>query len=258
MTDVNPDSTIRRVAFLFAMEVEGRAFARHLDLVDQGRMDPDLPASWLTGRFVMEGGCPLDVAVGFAGSDEVAGCDRIGTNAATLASYLLCRQFKPDLLVNAGTCGGFHAQGAKVGDICVGSDAFLFHDRWVPLAEFEAFAVGRIPTLPVKALCQVLDARPGVVSTGDSFTTNEAEMAFFEREEVMAKEMEAAAVARLARDLKVPFVAIKGISDLVDHPEQQSSEMFRNNLLRVSEAVGERLVRLLEWLAKGHGISDMG
>lgn len=256
MRSDNSEPIIRRVAFLFAMEVEGRQFATRLGLVDQGRLDPDLPACWLSGESPGGEGDPLVLAAGFAGSDGVAGCDCIGTNAATLTAYLLCRRFKPDLLVNAGTCGGFHARGGKVGDIYLGSGAYLFHDRRIPLAEFAGYGLGRIPALPVRRLCEELDARPGVVSSGDSFTTNPEELALFDRENVIAKEMEAAAIARVARDLKVPFLSVKAVTDLVDHPDKQSAEMFEQNLHRVTEDLENRLNRFIAWLAHGRRIAD--
>ena len=249
---------VRRVAFLFAMEVEGRQFATRLGMVEQGRLDPDLPATWLSGESSGEGDDPLVLAAGFAGSDEVEGCDCIGTNAATLTAYLLCRRFKPDLLVNAGTCGGFHQRGAQVGDVYLGCGAYLFHDRQIPLAQFEGYGVGRIPALPAGTLCEVLDAKPGVVSSGDSFTSNSDEQAFFIQEEVVAKEMEAAAIARVARDLKVPFLTVKAVTDLVDHPDKQSADMFEQNLKSVTRDLGNRLVTLVDWLGKGQRIRDIG
>ena len=143
-----------------------------------------------------------------------------------------------------------------MGDIYLGSDSYLFHDRHIPLREFETYGRGRITALPSETLCAVLGARPGVVSTGDAFTTNAEELLFFEREMVVAKEMEAAAIARVARDLGVPFLAVKAVTDLVDHPEEQSSEMFQRNLRRVTQELAERLICLVEWLGDGRRIAD--
>ena len=241
-------SSIRRVAFLFAMSAEGTGFARRLGLEDHGNLDPSLPAHWLSGSIPGSGGGSLEVAVGFAGPDPEYGVDRIGTVPAALAAHLLIRRFEPDLLVNAGTCGGFKARGAGVGSIYLGSRAFLFHDHRIPLPGFDAFGIGRIEARYPAELLEVLDAEPGVVSTGDSFTPCAEELEFFEAEGVHAKEMEAAAIARLARDYGLPFLAVKAVTDMVDHPEPEH-EAFLRNLDRVSGALEERLVRLLGWLA---------
>lgn len=247
-TPSNPwPDPIRRVAFLFAMSAEGTGFARRLGLEDQGDLDPALPAHWLSGRVSGERGGFLEVAVGFAGTDPEHGVDRIGTIPATLAAHLLIRRFEPDLLVNAGTCGGFKARGARVGSTYLGSKAFLFHDHRVPLPGFDAFGVGRIEACYPEELLGVLDAEPGVVSTGDSFTPCAEELEFFETEGVHAKEMEAAGIARLARDHGLPFLAVKAVTDLVDHPEPEQ-EAFLRNLERVSSELCDRLVTFMDWV----------
>ena len=246
---------IHRVAFLFAMSAEGTGFARRLGLKDQGKLDPALPAHWLSGRIPGDQGGSLEVAVGFAGTDPEHGVDRIGTISAALAAHLLIRRFEPDLLVNAGTCGGFKGRGAGVGSIYLGSKDFLFHDHRVPLAGFDAFGVGRIQARYPEELLGVLDAQPGVVSTGDSFTPCEEELAFFEREGVHAKEMEAAGIARLARDHDLPFLAVKAVTDLVDQPEPEQ-EAFLRNLERVSGELSERLLGLVEWLLRRRATSQ--
>ena len=249
-SDPWPDS-IHRVAFLFAMSAEGTGFARRLGLEDQGDLDPALPAHWLAGSVSGPEGGSVEVAVGFAGTDPEHGVDRIGTVSAALAAHLLIRRFEPDLLVNAGTCGGFKDGGAEVGSIYLGSKAFLFHDHRVPLPGFDAFGVGRIPARYPEVLLKVLDAEPGVVSTGDSFTPSSEELEFFETEGVHAKEMEAAGIARLASDHGLPFLAVKAVTDLVDHPEPEH-EAFLRNLERVSEELADRLVRLLDWISRGN------
>ena len=166
---------------------------------------------------------------------------------ATLTAYSLLRRFQPDVLVNAGTCGGFQARGGRVGSLYLGTRAFLFHDRRIPLPGFDAFGVGRIPAGHPEALRELLEAEPGIVSTGDSFTPTEEELAFFEAEGVHAKEMEAAAVAGLAASLGVPFLAVKAVTDLIDHPEPEA-DAFLRNLERVSSMLQERLQRLLRSL----------
>jgi Phosphorylase superfamily len=40
--------------------------------------------------------------------------------------------FKPDLLISAGTAGGFTAQGGAIGDVYI-SKAVMHHDRRIPI-----------------------------------------------------------------------------------------------------------------------------
>ncbi|MDG1977016.1 MAG: hypothetical protein P8I44_00455 [Phycisphaerales bacterium] len=220
-----------------------------LGLELQEPLDPDLPAVWYRGS-VRRGDetaskQDLDIAIGFAGEDPIHRCDRIGTVPATLTAYLLCRRFKPDLLVNAGTCGGFQRAGASVGDIYVGGGDFLFHDRRIPLPKFEAFGIGRIPAIAVASgILAGLEVSLGVVSTGDSFSPTSEEEVLFAAENVACKEMEASGIAGLSRDLGIPFLAVKAITDLVDHPEPEA-EAFQRNLARVSGVLEERLAMLI-------------
>ena len=243
---------IRRVGFFFAMSAEGAGFAKSLGLEPQGVLEPGQSAHWYLGPFLGSeaggSGRPLEVAVAFAGTCETHGVDRIGTVPAALGAHALIRRFNPDLLVNAGTCGGFKARGAEVGSIYVGSKTFLFHDHHIPMPGFREFGVGRIPARRPESVLRILDAAAGVVSTGDSFTPTDAELAFFDEEGVHAKDMEAAAIARLAADLDLPFLAVKAVTDLVDDPEP-AHEAFERNLARVSGMLQTRLESLLHWLS---------
>ena len=246
---------VDRVAIYFAMRVEGMGLVERLGLELQEPLDPDLPAVWYRGsapgKRSGDRGGRLEVAIGFAGEDPIHGCDRIGTVPATLTAYLLCRRFKPDLLVNAGTCGGFQRAGASVGDIYVGGRDLLFHDRRIPLPEFKEFGVGRIPAALVESLMlRSLGASAGVVSTGDSFSPTSEEGAFFAAENVTCKEMEATAIAGLSRDLGIPFLAVKAVTDLVDHPEP-GHDAFQRNLQRVSLKLTERMSDFIYRMATG-------
>jgi Phosphorylase superfamily len=66
----------------------------------------------------------------------------VGTNAGTLTAYLGVQTFKPDLVISAGTAGGFRARGAEIGDVFV-STAIQNHDRRIPLPGFDKYGVGR-------------------------------------------------------------------------------------------------------------------
>ena len=45
---------------------------------------------------------------------------------------LKMQAFKPDLLISAGTAGGFKAQGGAIGDVYI-SKAVMHHDRRIPI-----------------------------------------------------------------------------------------------------------------------------
>ena len=64
----------------------------------------------------------------------------------------------------------------------------------------------------------------------------------------MAKDMEGAAVARVCQDLRTPMVAIKAVTDHVDHGADTAAEFVRN-LARATAALADAIEAALEPLA---------
>ncbi len=113
------------------------------------------------------------------------------------------------------------------------------------MPKFDEFGVGRIPAVVVsKFQPDSLAIQRGIISTGDSFAPTREEERFFAVESVSCKEMEAASIASLARDLQVPFLAVKAVTDLVDHPES-GEEDFQRNLRVVSEDLSNWLMSFI-------------
>lgn len=239
---VDPGQTVERVALLYAMEEEAMPLVERLLLQPQPAIDGRLPERHFAGRI---GGLQVDLLMN--GKDHRSGADRIGTDAATLAAYLAIRHFSPDLVINAGVCGGFESRGSRVGDIYVAEGAALFHDRRIPIPGFAAQARGGWPVHPATAMAQAIGAKRGIVSTGNSLDFTADELAFFNREGVVLKEMEACAIAQVCAQSGVPFIAVKGVTDLVDHPEPVAAA-FARNLRTVSALLAERMELLLRWL----------
>ena len=61
--------------------------------------------------------------------------------------------------------------------------------------------------------------------------------------------MEAAAIAWVAQQHSIPFLAIKAITDLVDgeHPTEKE---FLQNLNEASKNLSNQTVRIIDWLLK--------
>ena len=237
------ETTVERIALLFALEAEAAPVIERLMLAEQPAVDPQLRQRHFAGTV---GTLHVDVLTN--GTDPRNGADRVGTDAATMAAYMAIRKLAPDLLLNVGTCGGFAAQGARVGDIYVSAAPLLFHDRRIPLDPFRPQAEGRWPCTPAPRLMAAIGGKPGIVSTGNSLDWTPAEMDFMTRERVTAKDMEATAIAQVCAQCEVPFIAVKGVTDLVDDPEPVQ-EAFLRNLRMVSALLGERTEAGVRWLA---------
>jgi len=89
--------------------------------------------------------------------------------------------------------------------------------------------------------------KTGVVSTSDSLDNSPQDMELMLSEGAVVKEMEAAAVAWVCKQLQIPFVALKGVTDLVDG-EETTREEFESNLTAAAQALEEKLVIVLELL----------
>jgi 5'-methylthioadenosine nucleosidase len=121
-----------------------------------------------------------DVHIGLviSGVDPRFGCAAVGTTPAVIATYIGIETFKPDLIINAGTSGGFKGKTAQIGDVFLVSE-FKHHDRRIPLPGYKEYGIGSHPAFATPNLHKYLDCKKGVCTTSNSFHH------FSEEEELM-------------------------------------------------------------------------
>jgi 5'-methylthioadenosine nucleosidase len=97
--------------------------------------------------------------------------------------------------------------------------------------------------------------KSGIVTTGNSLTYTKEDMEVMQEHGVAVKEMEAAAIARLCKDNKVPMFALKAVTDLVDgeHPPQ---EEFLANLAKSVDALVAAATKILDFV-QGKSLSAL-
>ncbi|MEY3143283.1 MAG: hypothetical protein RLY21_1776 [Planctomycetota bacterium] len=218
----------RRVLFFVAMEHEAAPIADALGLVRAG----DARVGRVAGT---------EVTLMTPGVDPATKADRIGpVHASAALARMLAQARAPfDLVMNAGTAGGFEAQGQRIADLVVARDA-MFHDARVAIDGFDRVARAHTrlsaDDAALARTAAALDARAGLVSTGSSLDATTDELAAFARSGALAKEMELAALAVVCRLHHTPLVALKGITDLVGHHEP-THEAFLRNLERTAARV---------------------
>lgn len=237
-------SQIKHVALLIAMQDEAMPLIRRLELADKGHLAPPMPMRWYDGAVG-----PLRVDVVVMGADRRFGIDCIGTQPAAVATQLVLDKLDPDLLINAGTCGGFIKRGGAIGKVYLTGGPFVFHDRRIPLAPFEPYADGNYQLCEVTDWADALGLDQGAVSTGNSLDMNDDDAQRIERANTVAKDMEAAAIAWVADQHEKPLCAVKAVTDLVDG-EHPTHEEFERHLHTASDALSETLQRLLHHLAQ--------
>lgn len=247
----SPTAPIHRVSLLFAMEAEARPVIDALRLVPDAELhDRDLPFQTFSG-----GTQGLQVSVAVSGHDHRFAVDNIGPVAASLMAYTTLERYSPDLVISAGTAGGFDGRGAQIGTVYLSDDRFVFHDRIVPLPGFDESAIGHYPALNVRRMAADLGLPVGIVSSGSSLQKQPRDVAVIEQFGAVAKEMEAAAAAWVCMLKNTPFVALKSITNLLDRPGTSEAQ-FIANLATASNCLQGQLLRVLEYL-RGKSIGDL-
>ncbi len=171
--------------------------------------------------------------VAMAGTHRRFGVDAIGSISAALLTRTVLQRFAPRRVISAGTAGGFESRGGTIGDVYLGAEAVVFHDRRIPLPGFEAMGHGHFPVECDQSLATRLGLKVGVVSTGDSLDCTPEDMARLIAHGASVKEMEAAGIAWVCELHDVPVVLLKSITDLVDHHEATASQFLQNYALAV-------------------------
>ena len=145
----------------------------------------------------------------------------VGKTAAAMSTTMLLDNHKPDLILNTGSAGGFAAD-LEVGDLVI-SNEVRHHD--VDLTAF-GFEIGQgfgFPaafvsdkTLVERAQAAAsrqadLQAKVGLICSGDSFMSCPEKVAIARDNfpNMIAVEMEAAAIAQVCEQFNTPFVVVR-------------------------------------------------
>lgn len=229
------------IAVVVAMMSEARPIIKALGLERKGRLHPCYPMEHYACEhrphvhLVVNGTCPR------------FGVDNIASQPATLSAFLCIEKFRPAILLNAGTAGGFEKDGSSVGDVYLSHPMVFFHDRRIPIPGFREFGVGSYSCPDVRAMAASIGVKTGSVSTGNSLSSIPEDLKIMQSYEGRAKDMEAAALAWVAEQHGVPFVAIKAITDLVDG-EKPVHQAFLDNLHIASERLAEKTLEVIEYI----------
>lgn len=176
-------------------------------------------------------------------------------NAADAAAGALARYGDDSLLISAGSAGGL--AGTAVGDVIVGS-RFLNVE-----ADARAFgyALGQVPGMPpayqpdVDAEAALVAHAPtglalirGEIGSGEKFVTEQLASTLREAfPNLLAIDMETAAIAQLAHNHGARFAAVRAISDLC----APTGDEFKTHLDGAAALSAQTIVAALPALAVG-------
>lgn len=74
--------------------------------------------------------------------------------AAALNTYIAVQRLRPDIIINAGTVGGFRRKTAAIGDVFI-STMIRHHDRRIAIPEFQEYSRGHYNAVPTPKLIEV-------------------------------------------------------------------------------------------------------
>lgn len=231
------------------MEAEAKPFIDHLGLKKVDSYFPE-QTPFLAFSGVHH---KTKVTVITLGKDAIygTGVDNAGTVPSALATFLALSKDHAgrgaiDLVLNAGTCGGFSRKGAAIGDVFL-TTGVANHDRRIPIPGFDMYGIGKLETVETTLMASKLGYKMGICTTGNSLDHTEKDEEMMLANDAAVKDMEAAAIAYVAAMNKVPYVGVKVVTDIVDGgiPTQ---EEFLANLASAAESLQKALPRVLDYV----------
>jgi 5'-methylthioadenosine nucleosidase len=236
------------------MDAEARPFVEHLKLEP---IDGFFPAH--TPFLAFDGiHAGVQVTVITFGKDKVygTGVDNAGTVPASLATFLALAKFessgtKVDLVLNAGTCGGFGRKSAGIGDVFL-TTGVANHDRRIPIPGFDTYGIGKLETLDASTMANDLGYKTGICTTGNSLDKTDKDDEIMKTNDATVKDMEAAAVAWVCEMHNVKYLGVKVVTDIVDGSFPTQDE-FMENLHSAAVSLQDALPKVLAYMAdKNH------
>lgn len=228
------------------MEAEAQPFIDHLGLKrETDFFPPQVPFHAFSGKIDSE----HQVTVVTNGKDHIyeTQVDNCGTVPAAMAVFLALQKVSADIVVNAGTCGGFSRKGAAIGDVFL-TTAVAHHDRRIPIPAFDLYGVGKLESKinPAK-LASELDFKLGVCTTGNSLDKTDEDDKHMLANDASVKDMEAAAIAWSCELHSTPFLGVKVVTDIVDG-DRPTQDEFLENLHAASHSLQAALPKVLDYI----------
>lgn len=178
----------------------------------------------------------------------------IGKVLSAMSVAILSETFEVDAIINTGSAGAV-SEGLAIGDVVI-ADRLVYHD--VDVTAF-GYAYGQmagqelyfladsdlIAKLQAVLAQEGQESHRGLIATGDSFIADPDRVAAIKHHfpEVLAVEMEGAAIAQAAQAAGKPFLVIRAMSDTAQGDANISFEAF---ILEAGKRSAQTLLALLE------------
>ena len=225
-----------KIGIIAAMPEELKLLVEHLEMAEKHQR---LGNVYYTGRI---------------GHHEVVLVESgIGKVMSAMSVAVLANDFEVTAVINTGSAGAV-ASGLEIGDVVV-ADRLVYHDVDVTAFGYDYGQMARQPLYYeasrylVEEMKAVLEkaqqtSRVGLIATGDSFIAGQDKIDQIKEHfpDVLAVEMEGAAIAQAAHSLGLPFMVIRAMSDTASHDANITFDEF---ILEVGKRSAETLIQLL-------------
>jgi len=158
----------------------------------------------------------------------------IGKVNASITTTILIERFDVRLIINTGVAGGL--ESANIGDIIIASGIAYFDVSLTEIDDVPYGQMGSDPLLVITKADFVSKAQKifddlgfkyliGNLVSGDKFVTKLRDLAKIKKhvDNIIGVEMEGMAIALTASKFNRDFISIRGISDIVEAPNQSKS-----------------------------------
>ncbi|MBB6042826.1 5'-methylthioadenosine/adenosylhomocysteine nucleosidase [Borreliella yangtzensis] len=179
-------------------------------------------------------------------------------NTAFWTSYIISK-YKISHIINAGVASGIYSNKnkfIKIGDVIISTETTSYDFN---LHRF-GYEIGHVPEHPKKFKANTSLVRKaskikinkitsymGLIITGDQFIDHQNFQEIPEEfENAIAIDMESAAMAQVAYNFKIPFIIIRGISDIVNNENNHDDyKKFLKKASYNSAKIVEKLIKLM-------------
>ena len=178
----------------------------------------------------------------------------IGKVMSAMSVAILADHFQVDAVINTGSAGAV-ATGIAVGDVVI-ADKLTYHDVDVTAFGYDYGQMARQPlyfesdkkfiSLIQESLSKLEQTwHLGLIATGDSFVAGEDKIKVIKEHfpQVLAVEMEGAAIAQASHALNLPFLVVRAMSDNANH---EASVSFDEFIVEAGRRSAQALMTLLQ------------
>ncbi|HFU4025029.1 TPA: 5'-methylthioadenosine/adenosylhomocysteine nucleosidase [Streptococcus suis] len=178
----------------------------------------------------------------------------IGKVMSAMSVAILAERFAVDAIVNTGSAGAV-SDGIAIGDVVVAThlayhdvDVTAFGYAYGQMAGQELYYPadqGLLEKLTSVLAEQEMTSHQGLIVTGDSFIAGQDKIAKIKQHfpEVLAVEMEGAAIAQAAVNTGKPFLIIRAMSDTA---QGDANITFDEFIIQAGERSAQTLIAFLE------------